>query len=71
MIDDETMARAKESVNTEPTVPTLKSDTATAVLKVAVPLILMALPTIATFVPAIAPFIGAINAIAKIFGYGA
>lgn len=50
--------------------PTLKSAKAAAVLKVLVPVVLVALPTIAGFVPAITPFIGAINALAKMFGYG-
>lgn len=69
-IDPDTMDRAQASVQGQ-TMPTLKSATAATLAKVLVPLVLAALPTIAGFVPAIAPFIGAINAMAKLFGYGA
>lgn len=50
--------------------PTLKSVKATAIAASIVPVVLMALPAIAYVFPAITPFIGAINALAKMFGYG-
>lgn len=46
--------------------PTLKSATAAA----AVTALLALLPTIAIVFPQISPFVGAINAVAKVFGYG-
>jgi peptidoglycan LD-endopeptidase CwlK len=53
-------------VDTPSKLPTLKSATAAA----AVTVLLAALPAIAMVVPQIQPFVGAINAIAKLFGYG-
>jgi peptidoglycan LD-endopeptidase CwlK len=47
-------------------VPTLKSAKAAAVVS----LVVAVLPTVAIVFPQIAPFIGAINAVAKLFGYG-
>jgi peptidoglycan LD-endopeptidase CwlK len=47
-------------------VPTLKSAKAAAVVS----LVVAVLPTLAIVFPQISPFIGAINAVAKIFGYG-
>ena len=70
MIDDETMAKAQASVEqiaVKPSkLPTLKSAAAGA----AVTAVIALLPTIAIFFPAISPFVGAINAVAKLFGYG-
>lgn len=64
LIDAETMANATASVSK---LPTLKSATAAAVVTIA----LAALPAISIVFPAVAPFVGAINAVAKLFGYGA
>lgn len=64
LIDAETMANATASVSK---LPTLKSATAAAVVTV----VLAALPAISLVFPPILPFVGAINAVAKIFGYGA
>jgi peptidoglycan LD-endopeptidase CwlK len=46
--------------------PTLKSATAAALVTG----LLAALPAIALVFPAVSPFVGAINAVAKLFGYG-
>ena len=46
--------------------PTLKSATAALVVSG----LLALLPTIAVVFPPVAPFVGAINAVAKLFGYG-
>jgi hypothetical protein len=72
LIDTETMAAAKASLadvekEKNASLPTLKSAKAAA----AVTVLLAALPAIAIVVPQIAPFVGAINAVARLFGYGA